>query len=394
MIIFKRRIVILTLAVVGVVVLSSVSGGLTGAWMARRVLPPESQKSFFHLPNATTTGQAAQAATSTAEIHLVAMQMNDYGTRMVPETIFNRRSPVAILYFNKKGSAGESSLTQDEEVGRAAAVTADGWFVTTLSVMDGWHTADLSLWYDGHAYRVEQSIFDTATQAVFLKTPAKDLSVTPFADIWANRTGLAAWLEPSALEFVPSSILALRASLQNEPRSSERSDRRLVALGELLKAENGTPVWDAKGAMIGIVDSRANGRLLLIPGSALSASLQSLVSNGQVRHATLGVYVMDRTLVRSTVEDKTMPERGAWLREDKKTGRAIIKDSPAEKANLKSGDVILQVDRDILDGGSDLSDIILQYQPGANVSLRVWRTGKEMDVPVTLGTQVTSQPLP
>ncbi|MFA6504416.1 MAG: PDZ domain-containing protein, partial [Patescibacteria group bacterium] len=110
-----------------------------------------------------------------------------------------------------------------------------------------------------------------------------------------------------------------------------------------------------------------------------------------IDHASLGVFTLDRMLIRSTASDDVTPSRGAWIKEDKRTGRAIVKDGAAEKAGLKSGDVILRVDRDIIDGSSDLSDIILQYRSGSDVTLRVWRIDKEIDVPLKLGTQVTSE---
>jgi len=40
-----------------------------------------------------------------------------------------------------------------------------------------------------------------------------------------------------------------------------------------------------------------------------------------------------------------------------------------------------------------LSDIIMQYRPGSTVNMRVWRAGEELEVPVTLGAQTTSEPL-
>jgi len=285
-------------------------------------------------------------------------------------------------------------LTQDEQIGRAAAVTADGWFVTSAAVLDGLTMAEIVVWLDGKAYKPERILADVATQTVFIKTGAKDLPVTPFANVWTSRTGSAVWLELAAEQFMPSSILANRAVSTDDPRSSEKSDKRLVVYGSMQKWERGAPVWDAKGAMVGILDSSVDDRLAVIPGSGISSSLQSLVSGGQIQHASLGVLFIDRTAVRAVSPDANLPDHGAWLREEKKTGRAIVANSPAEKAGLKNDDVILQVDRDIMDDSTDLSDVILQYRPGASVTLRVWRSGKELDVPVTLGMQVTSRQIP
>ena len=391
----KRQALIFAAGLLGIVFISALSGGLAGSWVAGRMRPAAPSQNVFRLTNASATAfQTPEPTEPTATIRLVPLQMEDYASRVIPEAMFNRRSPVAALYLNRKSSVGENALTQDEQVGRAAAVTADGWFVTSAAVLEGISMAEIVVWLDGKAYKPERVLADTATQAVFIKTKAKDLPVTSFANVWTSRTGSAVWLEPSSGQFVPSSIVANRAVSSAEPRSSEKSEKRLLVYGSMQKWERGAPVWDAKGAMVGILDSSVDGRLTVIPGSGLSSSLQSLVAGGQIQHASLGVLSIDRTAVRAVSPDANLPDYGAWLREDKKTGRAILANSPAEKAGLKNDDVILQVDRDIMDDSTDLGDVILQYRPGASVTLRVWRGGKELDVPVTLGMQVTSRQIP
>lgn len=391
----KHQALIIAAGLLGIVLVSALSGGLAGSWAANRVHPTAQSQAVFRITNASATAfQASEPTEPTATIRLVPLQMEDYASRVIPESMFNRSSPVAALYLNRKSAAGENALTKEEQIGRAVAVTADGWFVTTAAALDGLSMAEIVVWLDGRAYKPERLLSDAATQTVFIKTGAKDLPVTPFANVWTSRTGSAVWLEPSSEQFVPSSIVANRAFSSAEPRSSEKSEKRLVVYGSMQKWERGAPVWDAKGAMVGILDAAIDGRLSVVPGSGISSSLQSLVAGGQIQHASLGVMFIDRSAVRAVSPDASLPDHGAWLHEEKKSGRAILANSPAEKAGLKNDDVILQVDRDIMDDSTDLGDVILQYRPGASVTLRVWRGGKELDVPVTLGMQVTSRQIP
>ncbi|MDD5438388.1 MAG: S1C family serine protease [Patescibacteria group bacterium] len=373
--------------VVGLVLLSAVSGGLAGSWMAARTLPNRVENNYI-VPTSTVANSQTQTATSTS-IKLVAMQTQDSSERAVPESILNRRSPVGLVYARKKGFAADALLSDQDLQGRVVAVTSDGWFVTVPQTVQGWRTSEMLVWFDGQAYKIEKAILDKSTQSVFIKTNAKNLPATPFANFWSTRTGLASWFEPSPNEYSPTSIEALRTGMVNDPVSSDRALRRLVVLGTAHQGEWGSPVWDPKGALVGIVETSAEGRLTLVPGSNLAASLQSLVGNGQISHALLGVYSLDKYLIKPVSTAADSPSRGAWV-----TGRGVVKESAAEKAGIKLNDVILQVDRDIMDGSSDLSDILLQYRPGSSVTLRIWRAGKEMDVPVTLGTQVTSEVIP
>ena len=210
----------------------------------------------------------------------------------------------------------------------------------------------------------------------------------PFAQTSSVRNGMAVWFEPEAENYIPSSVMALRASDKVDVRSSDRADRRLLVVGSSSVQERGAPIWDSQGALLGIVESSVNGRLTVIPAWAVSASFQSLVSFGEVRHAALCITAVDQSIQRTTVATVTdSPTRGALVRE-------VKKGSAAEKAGLKIGDVILQVDRDILDGSADLGDILMQYHPDSSVTFRIWRKTAESDLPVKLGTQITSQLMP
>lgn len=379
---------------VAMVAISAVSGGVAGNYAARSLSPVSEAPDGFKIPGATSTQAQKNPLDSeeaTATIRLIPVQMQNYAERVVPESIFNRQSPVALVYVRK---SAETFFVEESMLGRAVAVTSDGWFVTVPGVVESHKTADLAIWYKGQSYKIEKMLLDKSLQATYIKISAKDLPSIPFADLWASKAGLATWLEPAPDEYIPSSIESLRSKIAGEPVSSEKAERRLVAQGHLRKNEMGTPLWDARGALVGIADSAADGRLTLIPGSNLSASLQSLISNGQIAHSSLGVYSMDLFLMHFVTADDSMPSRGVLLKEDKRSGRSVVKDSAAEKAGLKSNDVILQVDRDILDGSSDLSDILLQYKPNSKVTLRVWRAGKEIEITVTLGQQITSEIIP
>ncbi len=63
----------------------------------------------------------------------------------------------------------------------------------------------------------------------------------------------------------------------------------------------------------------------------------------------------------------------------------VVKDSPAEKAGLKAGDIIIKVDDDVIENAGDLRSVIRSYKPEEKVSISVIRDGKKKKLNATLG---------
>ncbi|MEK7116433.1 MAG: BRCT domain-containing protein, partial [Patescibacteria group bacterium] len=102
------------------------------------------------------------------------------------------------------------------------------------------------------------------------------------------------------------------------------------------------------------------------------------------RAESLGVRTLDLVALRVSGARNGLPDRGALVRDDKRGGKMA-------NAKIKIGDVIESVDRDILDGRADLGEILAEYKPNAEVTLRILRDGKTLDVPETLGSILTSE---
>jgi S1-C subfamily serine protease len=80
-------------------------------------------------------------------------------------------------------------------------------------------------------------------------------------------------------------------------------------------------------------------------------------------------------------------DHGALLTGDEDKGLfAVIPGGAGDKAGLKIKDVILEVDGEKVTVDNPLSTIISKYVPGDKVKLKVWRSGDEIDVNVTLGS--------
>ena len=63
----------------------------------------------------------------------------------------------------------------------------------------------------------------------------------------------------------------------------------------------------------------------------------------------------------------------------------VIADSPAEKAGVQVGDIIVEFDGTPINANHRLADVVSQYEPGERVAIKVWRAGDTQRITVTLG---------
>ncbi|MFQ6612407.1 MAG: PDZ domain-containing protein [Fidelibacterota bacterium] len=116
----------------------------------------------------------------------------------------------------------------------------------------------------------------------------------------------------------------------------------------------------------------------------LDLNLETLVMNDDNVFAIhtggyLGVHIQDLTnQLRSFF--KVKKNKGVLISE-------VVEDSPAEKAGLRAGDVILKVNQKTIEDTDDLQNNIRKYDPDTEVKLTVIRRGREKTISATLGAQ-------
>jgi serine protease Do len=145
---------------------------------------------------------------------------------------------------------------------------------------------------------------------------------------------------------------------------------------------SGGPLFNIQGEVVGInsqIYSRSGGYMGLsfaIPvNTAVNVSKQ-LAENGRVARGWLGVGIqgMNTELARSFGLEKPA---GALVGQVDKTG-------PANKAGLKSGDVILEFNGQPISQSADLPPLVGETRPGTRVALKIWRDRKPREIKVTI----------
>ncbi len=272
---------------------------------------------------------------------------------------------------------------QQMSQGSGFLVSADGYIMTNAHVVKGADkiTAVLN---DGRELDAALIGSDPHTDVAVIKIEDKDLPFIALGD--SDSMEIGEWV------IAIGSPFQLEASLTVGVISAKgRQNLRINDLEDFIQTDaainpgnSGGPLLNLDSEVIGIntaIVSRSGGYMgigFAIPSNMAKNIMTQIIDKGSVTRGFLGVSLqpVDKDIADAFGLEK--PE-GALVSE-------VVKDSPADKAGLKQGDVILEYNNTpIKSVGSFRNDISL-LPPGSKVTLKVSRKGKVMSVPVSLGT--------
>lgn len=158
---------------------------------------------------------------------------------------------------------------------------------------------------------------------------------------------------------------------------------------DLYGAENfiGGPVIGFNGEMVGLVGALTIDnatKSFLIPSNVVRQSLDRAISGTLDKRPILGVYYLSITRTLSLGQGLAR-DRGALIYSPSgKTGLALIADSPAMKAGLHAGDIIVAVNDKEINLDTPLPEALSRFNTGDVIVLRIIRNGEERAVTVAL----------
>ncbi len=295
--------------------------------------------------------------------------------------------------------SNQSSIAQQQQGGGSGfIISSDGLIATNKHVANIEGAKYTVITSDGKKYDANVVAEDPTNDFALLKVDAKNLPVVEFGDSDNLQIGQRVIAIGNALgEFQNSVTVGVLSGKERSLQATDTSGNQGENLEGLLQTDaainsgnSGGPLVNLKGQIIGIntataAKNQAEGIGFAIPINSLKSAIDSYKKTGKIIVAYLGVsYVLVDQKVAASQNLNT--DHGALVIGDRSNGIAAVQiGSPADKAGLKEGDVILKINNDEIKANQSLSSVLNRYQPGDEVSLRVLRNGKEMDVKVKLG---------
>ena len=179
-------------------------------------------------------------------------------------------------------------------------------------------------------------------------------------------------------------------SARNRDINLTRYDDFIQTDASINQGNSGGPLFNLKGEVIGINtaiiapgQSGSIGIGFAIPANAASNVIDQLIKFGETKRGWLGVRIQEVTKEIAEVEKLKKPH-GALV-------ASVGENSPADKAGIKAGDIILNFDGKKIDTMRTLPKVVASTQVGKSVELKIWRNKKLISKRLILGRLESSE---
>ncbi|MDR0928031.1 MAG: Do family serine endopeptidase [Ignavibacteria bacterium] len=273
--------------------------------------------------------------------------------------------------------------------GSGVIITTDGYIVTNCHVVQN-ATEDgitVTTW-DKKEYPAKLIGSDSLSDLAVIKIEEKSLPVAHFGNADDLETGqfVIAVGNPMGLNHTVTHGIISALGREQLGMGNSRSIANYIQTDAAINPGNsGGGLFDLNGSLIGINTLIATstgsfvGYGFAIPIDIVKSTAQDLIATGKVQRGYIGAMV-------TNVDDKFAKHLGLSKVEGVIV-QGLTKGSPAEKAGVEQGDVILKVnDRNVKTVG-DLRSAISRYRAGDMVTLTLWRDKKEITKKVKLEAQ-------
>jgi serine protease Do len=265
--------------------------------------------------------------------------------------------------------------------GSGFIVSADGTILTNAHVVRDAKDVTVKL-TDRREFQAKVLGADPKTDVAVLKIDAKNLPTVPLGSTRDLQVGQWVLAIGSPFGF-ENSVTAGVVSAKGRSLPDDSFVPFIQTDVAVNPGNSGGPLFNARGEVVGInsqIFSRTGGYQGLsfaIPIDLAIKIKDQIVATGKASHARLGVAIQEvnQALADSFKLDK--PE-GALVSN-------VDAGGPADKAGLKTGDVIRSVNGQPIVASGDLPALIGQSTPGDKVTLEVWRQGKREELTARLG---------
>jgi serine protease Do len=271
-------------------------------------------------------------------------------------------------------------------LGSGFIINEDGIVITNNHVIA--NAEDILVRVGDKEYKAKLVGADPYMDVAVLKMETKDkFKTVKFGDSDLARVG--DWAMAIGNPFgLGGTVTAGIISARNRDINLTRYDDFIQTDASINQGNSGGPLFNLKGEVIGINTAILGqggsiGIGFAIPANAASNVIDQLIEFGETKRGWLGVRIQEVTKEIAEVEKLKKPQ-GALV-------ASVGENSPADKAGVKAGDIILEFDGKKIDTMRKLPKVVANTKVGKSVQLKIWRNKKSITKKLTLGRLESSE---
>ena len=289
---------------------------------------------------------------------------------------FGPQDPFEEFFHNFFGNIPQEQKRRS--LGSGFIVSDDGYILTNNHVVEKADEITVVM-LDKEEFRAEVVGNDPKTDIALIKIKAdKKLPYVQLGDSGSLEIG--EWVVAIGNPFgLGHTVTAGIVSAKGRVIGSGPYDDFIQTDASINPGNSGGPLFNLKGAVVGIntaIIQGGQGIGFATPIDLAKAVLGQLKEKGKVTRGWLGVYI--QRLTPDMADALKVPGKKGALVAD------VTKDGPAEKAGIKSGDVIVSFDGKPVGDEHELPQIVASTKPGSKVDVVVVRDGKSVTIPITI----------
>jgi S1-C subfamily serine protease len=261
-------------------------------------------------------------------------------------------------------------------------VYAEGIVLTTMRAIGGDDGLRVRR-HDGTVLDAELAGWDPTTTLAVLRIANLGLSPLPVSSATPRVGNLALAVARSWSNAVTASAGVISVIGGPLPTGRRRAiDQVIRTTAPMHDGYSGGAFIDSTGALIGVTTATIiRGTAVVIPASIAWSAAQQVLEHGQARRGYLGVMGQAVRLSEA--------QAAACGRETALLVVGVAPASAAASAGIVVGDIVLALDDTTTASPEDLLDLLARQKAGRQATLKVFRGGAAVDVPVTLGERPT-----
>jgi serine protease Do len=269
-------------------------------------------------------------------------------------------------------------------MGSGVIVSPDGYIVTNNHVVDGAHGLTVTL-PDKREFKATVIGADPKTDLAVIKVDARDLPYAVWADSSKLRVGDYVLAVGNPFGLNSTVTLGIVSALGRGRMGITQYEDFIQTDAAINPGNSGGALVNTKGELVGIntaIISQTGGYQgigFAVPASMAKPIYDSLAATGKVVRGYLGVGIQDLTQDLAKSFDLKRPQ-GALVSD-------VAEDSPAERAGIKQGDVIVGFQGSPIEDAVALQRKVTGTQVGTKATVTVVRDGRELDLSVAVGEQ-------